>query len=140
LWGDEKGQAINSLCHIQYDENRCMMSEKINDKLKSYYEGYVLTPPKNSDYHMLSGVCLVYLQFVISVAKLRCSPITRPISVCRRTTRLRYWNHEWKTHKDIHQITRNSRHSQAIQNTMDNSGTTHLTNSCEMHHSQTGDA
>jgi hypothetical protein len=36
LRGDEKAQGINSLCHIQYYENRCIMSDKISDKLKSY--------------------------------------------------------------------------------------------------------
>jgi uncharacterized protein YebE (UPF0316 family) len=36
LQGDEKAEAINSLCHIQYYENGCMTSEKISDKLKPY--------------------------------------------------------------------------------------------------------
>jgi hypothetical protein len=45
-----------------------MMSVKISEKLKSYYDGYVINPPKNSNYHVLSGVCLVYLLFVISIA------------------------------------------------------------------------
>jgi hypothetical protein len=61
--------------------------------------------------------------------------ITRSISVCQRTIGLRYKNHERKTHKRRHQITRNGCHSQAVQNTLENSGTTHVTSSCEMHRS-----
>jgi hypothetical protein len=53
---------------------------------------------------------------------------------------LRYRNHEQKTHKDRHHITRNGRHSQTVQNTLDNLGITHLTSSCEMHHSRASDA
>ncbi len=39
-----------------------------------------------------------------------------------------------------HQITRNGRHSQVVQNTLDNSETTHLTSSYEIHHSRMGNA
>jgi hypothetical protein len=39
-----------------------------------------------------------------------------------------------------HQVTRNGRHFQAVQNMLDNSGTMHLTSLCEMHRSQMGDA
>jgi hypothetical protein len=45
-----------------------IMSDKISDKLKPYYEGYALNPPKNSDRRVLSGVCLVHLPFMISAA------------------------------------------------------------------------
>jgi hypothetical protein len=38
-----------------------------------------------------------------------------------------------------HQITHDGRYSQADQNMPDNSGTTLLTSSCELHHSRTGD-
>jgi hypothetical protein len=36
--------------------------------VKTLLERYVLNPLKNNDRHMLSGVCLVYLPFVISTA------------------------------------------------------------------------
>jgi hypothetical protein len=42
--------------------------------------------------------------------------------------------------QDRRQITRNDRHSQVVQNMLDNLGITHLTSLCEMHRSQTGDA
>jgi hypothetical protein len=45
-----------------------MTSEKISDKLKLYYEGYILNQPKNNDCCMLSSVCLVYLLFMILAA------------------------------------------------------------------------
>jgi hypothetical protein len=35
--------------------------------------------------------------------------------------------------RDRHKIARNGRHSQVVQSTLDNSGTMHLTSSCEMH-------
>jgi hypothetical protein len=38
--------------------------------------------------------------------------------------------------RDINQATCNSRHSQAVQNTLDNSETMHLTSYYEMHHSE----
>jgi hypothetical protein len=45
-----------------------------------------------------------------------------------------------KDTQDKHQITCNNRHSQVVKNTLNNSRTMHLTSSCEMHRSQTGDA
>jgi hypothetical protein len=71
-----------------------IMSEKISDKLKPFYDGYALNPPKNSDHRVLSGICLVYLPFMISTAQPYCSLVTYPISVCQKTAGLRYQNHK----------------------------------------------
>jgi hypothetical protein len=47
---------------------------------------------------------------------------------------------QMKDTQDRHQITHNGRHSQAVQNMLDNIEITHLISSCEMHRSRTGDA